>query len=83
MGSYRRKIYKKKSMDLFHEKGLDGMIKDELGFFYKSEEEPEVKMLVEEYPSILIEPDIVRELKEEERLGKLQTITVNIPGNNK
>ena len=83
MGSYRRKIYKKRSMDLFHEKGLDGLIKDELDFFYMNEGASEQIMLFKEYPPILNEPDIVRELKEEERLGKLQTFIVDIPGNYK
>ena len=83
MGSYRRKIYKKKSKDLFHEKGLAGNIKDELDFFYKNKEETERTMLLGEYPPMLNEPDIVRELKEEERLGKLQTIIIDIPINDK
>jgi len=37
MGSYRRKVHKKKSMDLFHEKGLEDLIEDEVDFFYKGE----------------------------------------------
>jgi len=78
MGSYRRKVHKKKSVDLFHEKGLEDMIKDEVDFFYKGEEEPDSIILDMEYPLMLDEPDIVRELKEEERLGKLQTLVTDI-----
>ena len=72
-------MYKKKSKDLFHEKGLDGKIKDEVDFFYMGEEEPESKMILEEYPIMFDEPEIVQELKEEERLGKLQTFMMDIP----
>jgi hypothetical protein len=79
MGAYRRKVYKKKSMDLFHEKGLEGNIKDEVDFFYKSEGEIDNTMIFEEHPILLDEPDIVKELKEEERLGKLQTFMVDNP----
>ena len=77
MGSYRRKVHKKKSVDLFHEKGLEDMIKDEVDFFYRGEEEPDSIILDMEYPPMLDEPDIVKELKEEERLGKLQTLVTD------
>ncbi len=77
MGSYRRKVHKKKSMDLFHEKGLEDLIEDEVDFFYKGEGEPDSVILDMEYPSMLDEPDIVKELKEEERLGKLQTLVTD------
>ena len=79
MGSYRRKVYKKKSRDLFHEKGLKGMIKDEVNFFNNSEEEPDGKMIFDDNPVMLDEPEIVKELREEERLGKLQTLIMDIP----
>ena len=77
MGSYRRKVYKKKSMDLFHEKGLDCKIKDEVDFFYMNERETDGIMLFEEYPIMFNEPDIVKELKEEERSGKLQIFMID------
>ena len=81
MGSYRRKVYKKKSKGLFHEKRLEGMIKDEVDFFLMGEEEPDSKMIIEEYPIMFDEPKIVKELKEEERLGKLQIFMMDIPEN--
>ncbi len=81
MGSYRRKEYKKKSKGLFHEKRLEGMIKDEVDFFLMGEEEPDSKMIIEEYPIMFDEPEIVKKLKEEERLGKLQTFMMDIPEN--
>jgi hypothetical protein len=77
MGFYRRKVHKKKSMGLFHGKGLEDLIEDEVDFFYRGEGGPDSAILDMEYPSMLDEPDIVKELKEEERLGKLQTLVTD------
>jgi hypothetical protein len=79
MGSYTRKMYKKKSIDLFHKKGLECDIKKEVDLFYNNKEEDDIIFLFEDYPIMFDEPDIVRELKEEERSGKLQTYINDIP----
>jgi len=78
MGSYRRKSYKKKPMDLFHEKGMGDMIKDEVNFFFMGKEESDCIVMDVEYLPMVNEPDIVRELREEERLGKLWTLVTDI-----
>ena len=55
------------------------MIKKEVDFFYKIEEEPNNKSIFQDNPVVLDEPEIVKELREEERLGKLQTLIIDIP----
>ena len=69
MGHYKRKQYKKKSIDLFHQQE---MIEDHISNLEYSEEEIfEDEVLSEMETTLMDEPDIVKQLRQEELEGKL------------
>ena len=75
MGRYRRKPYKKKQIDSRHKWDLTEEIEEEVDIYAIDDDFPELYAEEETLSENLDEPDIVKQLREEERLGKLPIIT--------
>ncbi|MFO8077147.1 MAG: hypothetical protein R6U21_00690 [Thermoplasmatota archaeon] len=74
MGRYRRKPYKKRQIDPWHEWDLEEEIQEEIDIFSSENDFPELYEEDETLPDYFDEPDIVKQLREEERIGKLPII---------
>lgn len=70
MGSYKKKRYKKKSIDLFHEPEIIEELHSEIDFYTHYEEEILDDEILPIEETIMEEPEIVTQLREEERSGK-------------
>ncbi len=77
MGRYRKKAYKKKQIDPWHEWDLNGEIQYELDLFHHEPDLSEpFSMEDDEFMEPLIdEPDIVKELRALESSGELSFIS--------
>ena len=71
MGRYQKKPYKKQQLDIYHQKAIEDEIEDELDLFINKEQEESVLFLNEEPFLFGDEPEIVKQLREEELQGKL------------
>lgn len=71
MGRYQRKPHKKQRMDFYHHQLIKDEIKDELDSFFNKTQEESILFLNEEPMLFKDEPDIVKELREEELHGRL------------
>jgi len=71
MGRYRKKPYKKQQIDIYHHKAIEDEIEDEMDLFFDQNKEESVLFLDEEPPLFDDEPEIVKQLREEEIQGKL------------
>lgn len=71
MGRYQRKPYKKQQLDIYHQKEIEDEIEDELDLFINQGQEESVLFLDEEPMLFDDEPEIVKQLREEELQGKL------------
>lgn len=71
MGQYKRKPHKKQRMDFYHHQLKKDEIKDELDLFFNKTQEESILFLNEEPMLFKDEPDIVKELREEELHGRL------------
>ena len=71
MGRYQKKPYKKQQIDIYHQKSIEDEIQDELDLFFDKGQEESVLFLDEEPMLFGDEPEIVKQLREEELQGKL------------
>ena len=71
MGRYQKKPYKKQQLDIYHQKEIEDEIEDELDLFINQGQEESVLFLDEEPFLFDDEPEIVKQLREEELQGKL------------
>jgi len=71
MGRYRRKPYKKRQIDPWHEWDLEEEIQEEIDIFSSENDFSDLYGEDETLPGYFDEPDIVKQLREEERIGKL------------
>jgi hypothetical protein len=71
MGRYRKKPYKKQQIDIYYYKSIEDEIEDELDLFFNPNQEESVLFLDEEPLLFSDEPEIVKQLREEELQGKL------------
>ncbi|MDG6218307.1 MAG: hypothetical protein QCI00_02585 [Candidatus Thermoplasmatota archaeon] len=71
MGRYQRKPHKKQRMDFYLHRLKKDEIKDELDLFFNKTQEESILFLNEEPMLFKDEPDIVKELREEELHGRL------------
>jgi hypothetical protein len=71
MGRYRRKAYKKKQIDPHHQWDFNEEIQEEIDIFSCEDDFPDLYEDEETLTWYYDEPDIVKQLREEERNGKL------------
>lgn len=78
MGHYKKKPYKKKSMDLYHNhESIDDYIA-EINSDNEHKDLFEEETIISDEINILNEPEIVKELRQEERLGKLPVLLFDL-----
>jgi hypothetical protein len=71
MGRYQKKPYKKQQFDIYNQKAIEDEVEDELDLFINQKQEESILFLDEEPFLFNDEPEIVKQLREEELQGKL------------
>ncbi len=71
MGRYQKKPYKKQQLDIYDQKAIEDEIEDELDLFINQEQGESILFLDEEPFLFKDEPEIVKQLRQEEFQGKL------------